>query len=90
MMEKNEEEWSETENDLINILLQLQNISSKESAQILKIIPPSKLDKTGEWLSPWELMDGESHEPHQDKILFALKIFDLSTQFTKLIWNIRN
>ncbi|MBH10163.1 MAG: hypothetical protein CMG74_07400 [Candidatus Marinimicrobia bacterium] len=73
MMEKNEEEWSETENDLINILLQLQNISSKESAQILKIIPPSKLDKTGEWLSPWELMDGESHEPHQDKILFALE-----------------
>ena len=73
MMEKPEEEWSNTEKELIKILLELQKISSNETAQGLKLVPPSQLDKTGTWLSPWELMDGRSHEPHQDKILIALE-----------------
>ena len=72
-MEKPEEEWSNTEKELIKILLELQKISSNETAQGLKLVPPSQLDKTGTWLSPWELMDGRSHEPHQDKILIALE-----------------
>ena len=73
MMEKPEKEWSRTEKELINILLKLQEISSNETSQALKLIPPYHQDKTGTWLSPWELMDGRSHEPHQDKILIALE-----------------
>jgi len=73
MLEKREEEWSTTERELIELLLKLQNISTTQSSKVLKLIPPSKTDKTGKWISPWELIDGRTKEPHQEKILNALE-----------------
>ena len=73
VMNKPEEERSKSDNELNMILLTLRQISSEDFAQALKLIPPSPLDETGMWLSPWELLDGRPREPYQDKILIALE-----------------
>ena len=73
VMNKPEEERSKSDNELNMILLTLRQISSEDFAQALKLIPPSPLDETGMWLSPWELLDGRPREPYQDKILNALE-----------------
>jgi len=72
-MNKPEDKWSEPDKELNRILLILQHTSSEDFAKALKLIPPSTLDETGTWLSPWELMDGRPREPYQDKILNALE-----------------
>jgi len=73
VMNKPEEELSQSDKELSMILLTLQHTSSDDYAQALKLIPPSPLDETGTWLSPWELMDGRPRAPYQDKILNALE-----------------
>ena len=73
VMNKPEDQWSESDKELNMILLTLQHTSSEDFAQALKLIPSSHLDETGTWLSPWELMDGRPRELYQDKILNALE-----------------
>tara|TARA_B100001971_G_scaffold12319_1_gene9795 strand:+ start:6804 stop:8696 length:1893 start_codon:yes stop_codon:yes gene_type:complete len=73
VINKSEEELTDTDRELSIILIALKQISSDNFAQALKLIPPSPLDETGTWLSPWELMDGRPREPYQDKILNALE-----------------
>ena len=78
ILTKPENEWSETEREIALLLYNLQQASSDEFAKALKIIPPSKNDSTGLWISPWELFDGREIEPHQDKIIKSLEKFLLA------------
>ncbi len=73
ILSKSEDEWSETEREIALLLYNLQQASADEFAKALKIIPPSKNDSTGLWISPWELFDGREIEPHQDKIVKSLE-----------------
>ena len=77
-MTKPENEWSETEREIALLLYNLQQASADEFAKALKIIPPSKNDSTGLWISPWELFDGREIEPHQDKIVKSLEAYLLA------------
>ena len=78
ILTKPENEWSETEREIALLLYNLQQASADEFAKALKIIPPSKNDSTGLWISPWELFDGREIEPHQDKIIKSLEKFLLA------------
>ena len=78
ILTKPENEWSETEREIALLLYNLQQASTDEFAKALKIIPPSKNDSSGLWLSPWELFDGREIEPHQDKIIKSLEKFLLA------------
>jgi len=69
ILTKPESEWSVSEKEVALLLYNLQQTSSDDFAKALKIIPPSKNDSSGLWLSPWELFDGRLIEPHQDKII---------------------
>ena len=91
ILSKSEDEWSETEREIALLLYNLQQASADEFAKVLKIIPPSKNDSTGMWISPWELFDGREIEPHQDKMIKSLEKFllarfqnDVSAQSTAL------
>ena len=75
VLTKPESEWSNTEREIALLLYNLQQASSDEFAKSLKIIPPSENDSTGLWISPWELFDGRTIEPHQDKIIKALESY---------------
>jgi len=75
---KPESEWSLSEREIALLLYNLQQTSSDEFAKALKIIPPSKNDSSGLWLSPWELFDGRLIEPHQDKIIKSLEAYLLA------------
>ena len=78
ILTKPENEWSETEREIALLLYNLQQASADEFAKALKIIPPSKNDSSGLWLSPWELFDGREIEPHQDKMIKSLEKFLLA------------
>jgi len=78
ILTKPENEWSETEREIALLLYNLQQASADEFAKALKIIPPSKNDSTGLWISPWELFDGREIEPHQDKMIKSLEKFLLA------------
>ena len=78
ILTKPENEWSETEREIALLLYNLQQASADEFAKALKIIPPSKNDSSGLWLSPWELFDGSKIEPHQDKMIKSLEKFLLA------------
>ena len=78
VLTKPENEWSETEREIALLLYNLQQASTDEFAKALKIIPPSKNDSSGLWLSPWELFDGREIEPHQDKMIKSLEKFLLA------------
>ena len=78
ILTKPENEWSETEREIAILLYNLQQASADEFAKALKIIPPSKNDSSGLWLSPWELFDGREIEPHQDKMIKSLEKFLLA------------
>ena len=78
ILTKPENEWSETEREIALLLYNLQQASTDEFAKALKIIPPSKNDSSGLWLSPWELFDGREIEPHQDKMIKSLEKFLLA------------
>ena len=91
ILTKPENEWSDTEREIALLLYNLQQASADEFAKALKIIPPSKNDSTGLWISPWELFDGREIEPHQDKMIKSLEKFllarfqnDVSAQNTAL------
>jgi ABC-type transport system involved in cytochrome c biogenesis permease subunit len=75
---KPESEWSISEKEIALLLYNLQQTSSDDFAKALKIIPPSKNDSSGLWLSPWELFDGRLIEPHQDKIIKSLESYLLA------------
>ena len=75
---KPESEWSISEKEIALLLYNLQQTSSDDFANALKIIPPSKNDSSGLWLSPWELFDGRLIEPHQDKIIKSLESYLLA------------
>ena len=75
---KPESEWSVSEKEIALLLYNLQQTSSDDFAKALKIIPPSKNDSSGLWLSPWELFDGRLIEPHQDKIIKSLESYLLA------------
>ena len=75
---KPESEWSISEKEIALLLYNLQQTSSDDFAKALKIIPPSKSDSSGLWLSPWELFDGRLIEPHQDKIIKSLESYLLA------------
>ena len=75
---KPESEWSISEKEIALLLYNLQQTSSDDFAKALKIIPPSKHDASGLWLSPWELFDGRLIEPHQDKIIKSLESYLLA------------
>ena len=75
---KPESEWSVSEKEIALLLYNLQQTSSDDFAKALKIIPPSKSDSSGLWLSPWELFDGRLIEPHQDKIIKSLESYLLA------------
>ena len=81
---KSEENWSDSEKGVALLLYNLQQTSKDEYAKALKIIPPSKNDSTGLWISPWELLDGRVIEPHQDKILKSMEAY-LLARFDKNI-----
>ena len=83
---KPESDWTEPEREVALLLYNLQQTSSDEFAKALKIIPPSKNDSSGLWISPWELFDGRSIEPHQDKIVKSLE----SYIFARLENNLEN
>ena len=78
ILTKPENEWSETEREIALLLYNLQQASADEFAKALKIIPPSKNDSTGLWISPWELFDGREIEPHQTKMIKSLEKFLLA------------
>ena len=78
ILTKPENEWSDTEREIALLLYNLQQASADEFAKALKIIPPSKNDSTGLWISPWELFDGREIEPHQDKMIKSLEKFLLA------------
>ena len=78
ILTKPENEWSDTEREIALLLYNLQQASADEFAKALKIIPPSKNDSSGLWLSPWELFDGREIEPHQDKMIKSLEKFLLA------------
>ncbi len=78
ILTKSEESWSESEREVALLLYNLQQTSKDEFAKALKIIPPSKNDSTGLWLSPWELLDGRVIEPHQDKIIKSMEAYLLA------------
>ena len=78
ILTKPENEWSDTEREIALLLYNLQQASADEFAKALKIIPPSKNDSTGLWVSPWELFDGREIEPHQDKMIKSLEKFLLA------------
>jgi len=73
ILTKSEESWSASEREVALLLYNLQQTSKDEFAKALKIIPPSKNDSTGLWLSPWELLDGRVIEPHQDKVIKSME-----------------
>jgi ABC-type transport system involved in cytochrome c biogenesis permease subunit len=75
---KPESEWSVSEKEIALLLYNLQQTSSDDFAKALKIIPPSKNDSSGLWLSPWELFDGRLIETHQDKIIKSLESYLLA------------
>ena len=75
ILTKPESEWSVSEKEIALLLYNLQQTSSDDFAKALKIIPPSKNDSSGLWLSPWELFDGRLIEPHQDKIIKSLESY---------------
>lgn len=78
ILTKPESEWSVSEKEIALLLYNLQQTSSDDFAKALKIIPPSKNDSSGLWLSPWELFDGRLIEPHQDKIIKSLESYLLA------------
>ena len=78
ILTKPESEWSVSEKEIALLLYNLQQTSSDDFAKALKIIPPSKDDSSGLWLSPWELFDGRLIEPHQDKIIKSLESYLLA------------
>ena len=78
ILTKSEESWSDSEKEVALLLYNLQQTSNDEFAKSLKIIPPSKNDSTGLWISPWELLDGRVIEPHQDKILKSMEAYLLA------------
>ena len=78
ILTKPESEWSVSEKEVALLLYNLQQTSSDDFAKALKIIPPSKNDSSGLWLSPWELFDGRLIEPHQDKIIKSLESYLLA------------
>ncbi len=78
ILTKPESEWSGSEREIALLLYNLQQTSSDDFAKALKIIPPSKNDSSGLWLSPWELFDGRLIEPHQDKIIKSLESYLLA------------
>ena len=78
ILTKSEESWSDSEREVALLLYNLQQTSKDEFAKALKIIPPSKNDSTGLWISPWELLDGRIIEPHQDKIIKSMEAYLLA------------
>ena len=75
ILTKSEESWTENEREVALLLYNLQQTSLDEFAQALKIIPPTKDDTTGLWISPWELLDGREIEPHQDRIMKSMEAY---------------
>ena len=78
ILTKTEEDWTDAEREVALLLYNLQQTSKDEFAKALTIIPPSKNDSSGIWISPWELLDGREIEPHQDKIIKSMEAYLLA------------
>ena len=65
LLDTKEENWAQSHFELSQIAMQLQTMTQFHYAQALKIIPGS----SGEWLSPWEMMDGRTLNKDQKQIL---------------------
>ena len=75
LLNKNREEWSESDHELQHIMGVLNEIDQDKFARILKIIPPQISNQNKEWLSPWELMESRTIGPNQEKLLITLELF---------------
>mgnify|MGYP001426708699 CR=1 FL=1 len=72
MVNKSEKEWTNADKELRKILAQLSDINQDNFSQILKIIPPEKVNSEKNWVSPWELMDGRKISNSQQDLLNVL------------------
>ena len=72
MVNKKQNEWNDSDKNLSNVLMQLNELNKDNFSQVLKIIPSDEEDFQKKWLSPWELMDGRQIGTYQEKMLNVL------------------
>ena len=71
LLDTKEENWNKSHIELSKIALQLQSLTQYHYSQALKIIPTFEYGDSGQWLSPWELMDGRHLNEEQKSILVS-------------------